>query len=132
MTETPKLPRSSDGIYPRCVWCDGENYGPAVFAYSLGETPCAAAGGCGKTIPESYIGPRAEAPLSRKVERDFDEFIADRVGSSVGSGHLRAYDWAGDEDDDDPYPPLVVIDTKTGRRFEIEFEVTAHEIKPTT
>lgn len=43
------------GIYPRCVWCNGENYLPAVINYSKGKTPCAAAGGCGKYLPKSYI-----------------------------------------------------------------------------
>ena len=33
----PVLGKSRDGIYPRCVWCNGENYGPLVFPYSLGE-----------------------------------------------------------------------------------------------
>lgn len=55
-TTAPKLGRSRDGIYPRCVWCNGENYAPAVLAYSARETPCAAAGGCGKYLPADYLG----------------------------------------------------------------------------
>lgn len=50
----PMLRPTRDRIYPRCVWCNGENYRPAVLAYSAGETPCAAAGGCGRYLPESY------------------------------------------------------------------------------
>lgn len=45
----------SDGIYPRCVWCNGENYAPAVIAYSRGETPCASVRNCGKYLPQNYI-----------------------------------------------------------------------------
>lgn len=53
-----KLPvrgRSRDGIYPRCVWCDGENYALAVIAYSKGEIPCASANACGRFVPDDYI-----------------------------------------------------------------------------
>jgi hypothetical protein len=69
-----------------------------------------------------------ERPLSRQVETDFANFIADRVANNIGQGELRGYDWADDADDDDPYPPIVVFDTETGRRFEVEFEVTATEL----
>lgn len=46
---------SSDGIYPRCVYCLGENYTPAVLEYSKGKIPCAAVNGCGKFLPKEYI-----------------------------------------------------------------------------
>jgi hypothetical protein len=55
MIETPKRGKSHDGIYPRCVWCEGENYCLAVLAYSRGETPCAAVGGCGRYLPADYV-----------------------------------------------------------------------------
>lgn len=51
----PIRPPRRDGLYMRCVWCDGENYLPAVHAYSAGEIPCAAAGGCGRHLPADYI-----------------------------------------------------------------------------
>lgn len=55
MSDKPLRKPEEDGIYPRCVWCNGENYMPAVIAYSKGETPCAAAGGCGRYLPKEYI-----------------------------------------------------------------------------
>lgn len=57
MTDTnkPTRPSTSDGIYPRCVWCGGENYGPAVIEYSKGNIPCAAAHSCEKYLPKEYI-----------------------------------------------------------------------------
>lgn len=51
---TPRLPIARDRIYPRCVWCNGENYMPAVLAYSAGDIPCAAVNGCGRHLPEDY------------------------------------------------------------------------------
>lgn len=51
----PKRGRSRDGIYPRCVWCDGENYIPAVIAYSRGEIPCASTTNCGRFLPDDYL-----------------------------------------------------------------------------
>jgi len=51
----PVLPTASDGIYPRCVWCRGENYALAVIAYSAGEIACAAVRSCGRKLPEDYI-----------------------------------------------------------------------------
>lgn len=51
----PIIEPSNDGIYPRCVWCNGEIYGPSVIAYSQGEAPCSAISGCGKLVPESHI-----------------------------------------------------------------------------
>jgi hypothetical protein len=41
-----------DGVYPRCVWCDGENYGPNVIDYSKGISSCHQ---CGKLLPKEYI-----------------------------------------------------------------------------
>lgn len=56
MNETkPLLSDSTDGVYPRCVWCNGEIYGPAVIDYSLGKIPCAAVDGCGLYLPDGYI-----------------------------------------------------------------------------
>lgn len=43
------------GIYPRCVWCDGEQYMRAVLDYSTRRCPCTAAHGCGRYLPESYV-----------------------------------------------------------------------------
>ena len=51
----PQMRPSRDGIYPRCVWCRGENYALAVLAYSRREVPCAAAGGCGRLLPVEYV-----------------------------------------------------------------------------
>lgn len=55
----PELPISRDRIYPRCVWCRGENYALAVLAYSAGRIPCAAVYSCGLYLPDSY---RREEP----------------------------------------------------------------------
>jgi hypothetical protein len=49
-----------DGIYARCVWCDGENYAPNVMAYSKGQSACHQ---CGKLLPPEYVtfkSPREE------------------------------------------------------------------------
>lgn len=54
MTDQPLIRISHDRIYPRCVWCRGENYMMAVLAYSAGDIPCAAAGGCGRFLPVEY------------------------------------------------------------------------------
>ena len=51
----PQLPPSRDGVYPRCVWCDGENYAPAVMAYSKGLISCPSVNNCGKKLPKEYI-----------------------------------------------------------------------------
>lgn len=53
--DEPRLKPSRDGIYPRCGWCNGENYALAVVAYSSGEIPCTAVGGCGRRLPASYV-----------------------------------------------------------------------------
>lgn len=53
MTDLKVLP-SKDGIYPRCVYCRGENYALAVLAYSSGEIPCASVNGCERYLPKSY------------------------------------------------------------------------------
>ena len=49
------LPPSSDGVYPCCVHCGGENYAMAVSDYSKGIIPCASARGCGEYLPKEYI-----------------------------------------------------------------------------
>jgi hypothetical protein len=49
-----KMLPSRDGIYPRCVYCGGENYAVAVLAYSNGEIPCASVNDCGRYLPDSY------------------------------------------------------------------------------
>lgn len=53
--DKPLLRPSRDGFYPRCVWCGGENYMPAVIDYSAGLRPCAAVHGCGRYLPAPYI-----------------------------------------------------------------------------
>lgn len=55
MTDKPINPQELDGIYRRCVWCNGEIYAPAVIAYSKGEIVCGAVNGCGKFLPKEYI-----------------------------------------------------------------------------
>lgn len=59
MTDNPKnqpiRQPAYDGVYPRCVWCGGENYGPAVIEYSNGKIPCASVNNCGKYLPKEYI-----------------------------------------------------------------------------
>jgi hypothetical protein len=54
-SESPKRPPSRDGLYPRCVWCGGENYVLAVIPYSNREVPCAAFVSCGRMLPEHYV-----------------------------------------------------------------------------
>lgn len=41
-----------DGIYPHCVWCNGENYRPNVIPYSKGKSACH---NCGKYLPKEYV-----------------------------------------------------------------------------
>ena len=48
-------PITKDGIYPRCVMCNGENYAPRVIQYSKGKIACAAANSCGKKLPKEYV-----------------------------------------------------------------------------
>jgi hypothetical protein len=55
MKDKPARPKSHDGIYPRCVWCNGGNYAPAVIEYSKGLIPCASVNNCGKKLPKDYI-----------------------------------------------------------------------------
>lgn len=50
----PVIGISRDRIYPRCVWCGGENYALAVLAYSAGAAPCAAVAACGRFLPMEY------------------------------------------------------------------------------
>lgn len=52
MTDKPVLQPAKDGIYPRCVWCGREIYGPGVIDYSTGENACP---WCGKYLPVDYI-----------------------------------------------------------------------------
>lgn len=54
MTDEPVRGISYDRIYPRCVWCNGENYALAVLAYSRGEYHCAAVPSCGRYLPQEY------------------------------------------------------------------------------
>lgn len=49
----------ADGIYPKCVWCGGENYGPNVIDYSKGVSPCHQ---CGNLLPLDYI--KLKSPTS--------------------------------------------------------------------
>lgn len=53
--DKPTLRQSRDGLYFRCVWCGHENWMLAVGAYSRGDIPCAAAPGCGRFLPQSYV-----------------------------------------------------------------------------
>lgn len=50
--DKPVIPIQNDGIYTRCVWCNGENYAPNVIAYSKAESACHQ---CGKFVPEEYV-----------------------------------------------------------------------------
>jgi hypothetical protein len=52
VTDSPKLPKTEDGIYPRCVWCGGEGYAPAVIEYSRRLAPCYI---CGLKLPPEYV-----------------------------------------------------------------------------
>jgi hypothetical protein len=51
----PVLPPREDGLYPRCVRCQGELYMPSVILYSQGKVPCTAVNGCGQFIPSRYL-----------------------------------------------------------------------------
>lgn len=53
--DEPTRDKSSDGIYPRCVYCGGEIYGPAVYDYSLGKIGCGVVNGCGRKLPPEYV-----------------------------------------------------------------------------
>ena len=55
MSKKPIRKPEHDGVYVRCVWCNGENYAMAVIDYSLGKVPCVAVNGCGKKLPKEYI-----------------------------------------------------------------------------
>lgn len=54
-TQIPIKPPSKDGVYPRCVWCGGENQMGAVIDYSKGKIACASVNNCGKYLPEEYV-----------------------------------------------------------------------------
>lgn len=64
----PVLKPTKDGVYPRCVWCNGENWAMAVIDYSVGKAPCAAVGGCGRYIPKEYIKLNDPAPTTPIIE----------------------------------------------------------------
>lgn len=51
MTE-PVRKLEVDGVYTRCVWCNGENYASNVIPYSKAESGCHQ---CGKLLPKDYI-----------------------------------------------------------------------------
>lgn len=53
--DVPVVPKAADGIYPRCVWCFGEQYAAAVIAYSAGEIACTAVPTCQRYVPEDYV-----------------------------------------------------------------------------
>jgi hypothetical protein len=55
MNPQPTSKPSYDGIYPRCVWCGGENYAPAVIDYSKGKIACASVNNCGKKLLKEYV-----------------------------------------------------------------------------
>lgn len=67
MTLLPAIGPAPDGIYPRCVYCRGENYALAVLDYSRGRAPCAAVRGCGRYLPGSYT--RYYGELDEEDER---------------------------------------------------------------
>lgn len=50
--QQPILKPTYDGIYPHCVWCNGENYIPNVIDYSKGTSACHQ---CGKLLPKEYV-----------------------------------------------------------------------------
>lgn len=52
MTDKPQLQPTYDGVYPRCVWCNGENYALNVIDYSKGISGCHQ---CGKLLPKEYV-----------------------------------------------------------------------------
>lgn len=52
MTKRPVHPIAKDGIYPRCVYCNTEIYGPATIDYSIGKAiPLC----CDLPLPKSYV-----------------------------------------------------------------------------
>lgn len=65
-----------DGIYPRCVWCNGENYGPSVIAYSEGKANCYQ---CHKFIKEQS--------MFYKLRHKYDE--AFRIRKGYGLSPIR-------------------------------------------
>ena len=67
----PIRDRAHDGIYPRCVWCNGENYAPNVIVYSKGLSACHQ---CGKLLPEEYVLDEINSAVNPpKTERTDDE-----------------------------------------------------------
>src|SRR5688500_1144792 len=146
MTDQPIHPKAADGIYPRCVWCNGEDYALAVLDYSAGITPCAAAIGCGKHLPPEYVKAKPDtdddpAEVVREIDENhqlegwisdelFDRLtMGDRV-FRVGDRKFRlAYEEEVPELDCDD-PSLIFIDPKSGRRVEVEFEVFVRDFNP--
>jgi|GEM_PF-5030119 len=52
MSKTPIIPPNKDGIYPKCVYCKTEIYGPGVIDYSHnGAVPTC----CNLPLPDSHI-----------------------------------------------------------------------------
>lgn len=51
----PSVPPREDGLYTRCVRCQGELYTPSAILYSQGKVPCTAYRGCGQFIPRKYL-----------------------------------------------------------------------------
>lgn len=74
MSTTPKndkpvRPPATDGVYPRCVWCNGENYGPAVIAYTDILPPLKQMGLHGRTASMRCRLGRARLPLQSSLFR---------------------------------------------------------------
>lgn len=90
MTDKPIRAKSADGIYPRCVFCNGENYMPAVLAYSAGQIPCAAAGGCGKFLPPDYLNGETEMTQYYEPEARALEEAANRSNDHAEQNRLWA------------------------------------------
>lgn len=67
MREQPIRKPESDGVYPRCVWCGGENYALNVLPYSVGESACHI---CGKMLPQEYV--KLENPAPNDYEEKID------------------------------------------------------------
>jgi len=63
------------------------------------------------------------------VANAFVDAIDSEVVGEVGqSYHLRAYSWAGDEDENDGTWPFTVV--RDGREFEVDIDVRVTELTP--
>lgn len=62
-----------------------------------------------------------------EVTNDFRAAIEDEVIGRLGSGHLRGYEWAGDDEDNWPF---IVTTRRDGREFEIDIYVRVTELTP--